>query len=91
MVVRLGPDLFFSFTNKSHPGAGRVSEDCHESFSVPTSHCTVAGLPDEIDQELVGHPEADTWTRVDTLDGCRLKGQLPAIDRYEKLDVTVLR
>jgi hypothetical protein len=69
VVVRLGPDSFFSFTNKSHPGAGRVSEDSDESFSVPTSHCTVAGLPDEIDQELVGHPEADTWTRVGTLDG----------------------
>ena len=77
MVVRLGPDLIFSFTNKSQPGAGRVSEDFHESFSVPTSHCTLAGLPDEIDQGLVGHPEADTWTRVDTLDGRRFYGNLP--------------
>jgi hypothetical protein len=75
VVVRHGPDLFFSFTNKSQPGAGRVSEDFHEGFSVPTSHCTVAGLPDEIDQELV-HPEADTWTRVDTLDGRRFFGQV---------------
>jgi hypothetical protein len=32
-----------------------------------------------------------TYMEVGKSDNSRLKGQLPAIDRYEKLDVTVLR
>jgi hypothetical protein len=68
--------LFFSFTNKSQLGAGRVPEDFHETFSAPTSHWTVAGLPDEIDQELVGNPEADTWTRVGNVEIWRFYVQM---------------
>jgi hypothetical protein len=45
VVVQVGRDLFFGFTSKNQPCAGRIAEDFDDNFKVPMSHWAVMRFP----------------------------------------------